>query len=151
RENVGFHSTREAAERAGFRPCKRCQPDQPPLAERQAAEVAELCRWMEASNEVPSLADLAKHVGWSTFHTHRTFKAVTGLTPRAWADGRRAERVRTELGRPGNVTQAMYEAGYNSSGRFYEKTNQILGMTPSKYRDGGKDLEIRFAIGESSL
>lgn len=150
-ENVRFHSSAEEAERAGFRPCKRCRPDEPPLAERRTALVAELCRLLEASDEIPSLKELASHVGLSLFHTHRVFKSVTGLTPRAYASAHRAERMRRALRETGNVTEAIYEAGYGSSARFYEASDSLLGMTPTKYRDGGANLEIRFAIGECSL
>ncbi|WP_437595093.1 bifunctional DNA-binding transcriptional regulator/O6-methylguanine-DNA methyltransferase Ada [Sorangium sp. So ce1000] len=150
-ENVGFHPTAAAAERAGFRPCLRCKPDQPPLAERQAAQVAELCRLIESSEEVPSLEELARHAGLSVFHTHRVFKAVTGVTPKAYAAAHRARRVRAELGKNGTVTQAIYAAGYSSGGRFYEQSNEVLGMTPTMYRAGGARMEIRFAIGECSL
>jgi AraC family transcriptional regulator of adaptative response/methylated-DNA-[protein]-cysteine methyltransferase len=150
-ENVAFHASAAAAERAGFRPCKRCKPDQPPRAERQAAQVAELCRMIESNEEAPTLDELAGHVGLSVFHAHRLFKAVTGLTPRAYAAAHRAKRVRSELDRSGSVTEAIYGAGYKSSGRFYEKSNERLGMTPTKYRDGGTNTEIRFAIGECSL
>ena len=150
-ENVAFHLTAADAEQAGFRPCKRCKPDQPPLAEQHAAQVAELCRLIENAEQVMSLAELANHVGLSPYHLHRVFKAVTGLTPRAYAAAHRASRVRTELGRSGTVTDAIYGAGYNSNGRFYEESNQVLGMTPTNYRAGGANTEIRFAIGECSL
>jgi AraC family transcriptional regulator, regulatory protein of adaptative response / methylated-DNA-[protein]-cysteine methyltransferase len=150
-ENVSFHPTRADAERAGFRPCKRCKPDQPPLCERRAAQVARVCRFIEAHEELPSLETLANHVGLSVFHLQRTFKAVTGVTPRAYAAEQRARRVRGELERTDTVTEAIYGAGFNSPARFYENANALLGMTPSKYRDGGKGIEIRFAIGESSL
>ncbi|XXV35479.1 bifunctional DNA-binding transcriptional regulator/O6-methylguanine-DNA methyltransferase Ada [Sorangium sp. So ce1504] len=150
-ENVGFHPTAAAAERAGFRPCLRCKPDRPPLAERQAAQIAELCRFIESSEQVPSLEELACHAGLSVFHTHRVFKAVTGVTPKAYAAAHRARRMRAELGKNGTVTQAIYAAGYSSGGRFYEQSNQVLGMTPTRYRAGGAQMEIRFAIGECSL
>jgi AraC family transcriptional regulator of adaptative response/methylated-DNA-[protein]-cysteine methyltransferase len=150
-ENVGFHPSRAAAEQAGFRPCKRCKPDQPPLAERQAAQVAELCRLIESSDEAPSLDALASHAGLSVYHLHRVFKAVTGVTPKAYATAHRAERVRAELGKSATVTEAIYGAGYSSNGRFYEESNQLLGMTPTEYRAGGASMEIRFAIGECSL
>jgi AraC family transcriptional regulator of adaptative response/methylated-DNA-[protein]-cysteine methyltransferase len=150
-ENVAFHADAAAAERVGFRACKRCKPDRPPLAERQAAAVAELCRLIESSDEIPSLEELAEHAGLSVFHTHRIFKAITGLTPKAYAAAHRAGRVRRELREKDTVTEAIYQAGYNSSARFYEESNQLLGMTPTKYRAGGKNLEIRFAIGECSL
>src|SRR5262249_44954913 len=96
-ENVAFHATPAAAERAGFRACKRCKPNQPPLAERRAAQIAELCRLIESSEHMPTLEQLASHAGLSVFHMHRLFKAVTGVTPRAYAAAHRARRVRSEL------------------------------------------------------
>jgi AraC family transcriptional regulator, regulatory protein of adaptative response / methylated-DNA-[protein]-cysteine methyltransferase len=150
-ENVSFHATCADAERAGFRPCMRCKPDQPPLAQRRAAQVAQVCRFIEAHDEMPSLETLANHVGLSVFHLQRTFKSVTGVTPRAYAAEQRAQRVRGELERKHTVTEAIYGAGFNSPARFYENANALLGMAPSKYRDGGQGIEIRFAIGESSL
>jgi AraC family transcriptional regulator of adaptative response/methylated-DNA-[protein]-cysteine methyltransferase len=150
-ENVSFHTRRTDAERAGYRPCKRCRPDQPPRAERQAASVAELCRFIEQHDELPSLAALAARAGLSVSHLHRTFKSITGLTPRAYAEARRAERVRGELRKEVSVTQAIYDAGYNSSARFYAKSTALLGMVPGAYRAGGAGLQIRFALGECSL
>jgi AraC family transcriptional regulator, regulatory protein of adaptative response / methylated-DNA-[protein]-cysteine methyltransferase len=150
-ENVRFHSTREDAERAGFRPCKRCKPDQPSLVEQHAAKVTEACRLIEASPSVPTLEELAGRAGLSPFHFHRIFRAITGLTPRAYAAAHRGERVRAELGRAGSVTAAIYESGYNSNGHFYGESQQVLGMTPTTYRAGGANAEIRFAVGECSL
>jgi AraC family transcriptional regulator of adaptative response/methylated-DNA-[protein]-cysteine methyltransferase len=150
-ENVSFHATAEAAQRAGFRPCKRCKPDQAARAEQQAATIAELCRYIAGADETPTLAQLAQHAGISPYHLHRLFKRVTGLTPKVYAAAGRAGRVREQLERGGSVTAAIYDAGYNSNGRFYEESNQVLGMTPTEYRDGGGDTEISFAIGECSL
>ncbi len=150
-ENVRFHHTAEDARRAGFRACQRCKPDQAPLAERHAALVTELCRIIEQTEQTPSLDTLAIHSGLSRFHVQRIFKAVTGVTPRAYARAHRAERVRAALDRGATVTEAIYDAGYNSSGRFYEQSDQLLGMTPTDYRDGGSNTEIRFAIGQCSL
>ncbi len=150
-ENVSYHLTTAAAESAGFRPCKRCKPDQPPLAERRAAQVAKLCRLIERSEEVPTLEELASLVGLSVFHAHRLFKNATGLTPKTYAAAHRAKRVRDELSKRKSVTEAIYGAGYSSSGRFYEESTQLLGMTPTRYRAGGVNMEIRFAIGECSL
>src|SRR5437773_7790391 len=93
----------------------------------------------------------AERAGLSAYHLHRVFKDVTGLTPKAYANAHRAKRVRKELGSSATVTQAIYGAGYNSQGRFYEESNQLLGMTPTRYRAGGADTEIRFAVGECSL
>lgn len=150
-ENVAFHTTSAEAQAAGFRPCKRCKPDQPSLAERNAASVALACRAIEAAEEPMSLEALAAEAGMSPFHFHRVFKAVTGLTPKAYADARRAERVRQALGETGTVTEAIYDAGFGSGSRFYEKSAQVLGMTPTRFRAGGDKAVIRFAIGQCSL
>lgn len=150
-ENVRFFTSREDAENAGFRPCKRCRPDQPSLAEHYAAKVIAACRYIEASETLPSLEDVAAHVGLSTSYFHRLFKQVTGLTPRAYASAHRDKRLRNELEKTSSVTAAMLDAGYNSHGRFYASSNAVLGMTPSTYRAGGATMEIRFAIGECSL
>jgi AraC family transcriptional regulator of adaptative response/methylated-DNA-[protein]-cysteine methyltransferase len=151
-KNVRFHRTTTDATRAGFRPCRRCKPDQPSLEQLHAAKVAEICRVIEAADQTPSLAALAKRAGLSPYHFHRVFKAVTGVTPRAYAAGHRTARVRNELKkRSKTVTQAIYDAGFNSGGRFYESSDQVLGMTPTDYRAGGADTEILFAVGECSL
>lgn len=150
-ENVTFHESIAAAERAGFRPCKRCKPGQPSLREQYARQVAELCRFIEGAERSPSLVELAERAGMSPYHLHRVFKAVTGLTPRAYVASRRAERVRTELGRGQSVTAAIYAAGFSSNSHFYAGSDQTLGMTPSRYRNGGHEAQIRFAIGQCSL
>ncbi len=150
-ENVAFHASTADAARAGFRPCKRCKPDQASQKEQHAAKVAEVCRFIEGAEQVPTLDQLARQAGLSAYHLHRVFKGVTGLTPRAYAAAHRARRVRQALGRGGSVTDAIYDAGYNSNGRFYEESGQVLGMTPTSYRTGGANIEIRFAIGECSL
>ncbi len=154
-ENVAFHATREEAEQAGFRPCKRCKPDQPALAEQHAAKVTQACRIIEqavaAAAATPDLEELAARVSLSTYHFHRVFKAITGVTPKAYAIARRAARVREELAQGGSVTDAIFDAGYNSNSRFYAEANGLLGMTPTKYRAGGADAQIRFAVGECSL
>ncbi len=150
-ENVAFHSTAADARRAGFRPCKRCRPDQPSAASQQAALIADLCRRIENAEREPSLQELASHAGLSAWHLHRVFKDVTGLTPRAYAAAHRAGRVRAELVHTGTVTEAIYGAGYTSAGDFYQKSNRLLGMTPTRYRSGGAGTRIRFAVGECSL
>jgi AraC family transcriptional regulator of adaptative response/methylated-DNA-[protein]-cysteine methyltransferase len=150
-KNVRFHLTTVDAEAAGFRPCKRCKPDQPPLAQQYAATVAAACRAIERAEKSPTLAELAKAAGLSTFHFHRVFKAVAGVTPREYAAAQRTKKLRAELSRSDTVTQAIYEAGFNSNGRFYEKSDAMLGMTPRDYRAGGVNAEIQFAIGECSL
>jgi AraC family transcriptional regulator of adaptative response/methylated-DNA-[protein]-cysteine methyltransferase len=150
-ENVSFHLSVAAAEQAGFRPCKRCRPGQPPLAQAQAGRIAELCRYLEQAEPTPTLEALATRAGWSAFHLHRVFKAVTGLTPRTYAAAHRAKKMRAELERSRSVTEAIYGAGYSSNGRFYAETNPVLGMTPSAFRAGGADTDIHFAVGECSL
>ncbi|MYN29932.1 bifunctional DNA-binding transcriptional regulator/O6-methylguanine-DNA methyltransferase Ada [Duganella levis] len=151
RKNVAFHDSREAAEQAGFRPCLRCKPDQPPLAERQAALVAQACRLIDEAEEAPDLDSLALAVGVSRFYFHRMFKAVTGITPKAYANAARARRVQAGLAGQASVTEAMYAAGFNSSGRFYAQSPAVLGMTPTAFRAGGVGEQIRFAIAECSL
>lgn len=151
RENVRFHATGADAERAGFRPCKRCRPDGRGLGETRAAVVAKACRLIETAEELPSLDTLAAAAGLSRFHFHRVFKATTGLTPRAYAAAHRARRVRAELAKRGTVTDAIYGAGFNSSGRFYATVPAVLGMTPTHFRAGGGGAAIRFAVGECSL
>jgi AraC family transcriptional regulator, regulatory protein of adaptative response / methylated-DNA-[protein]-cysteine methyltransferase len=150
-ENVAFHDTPADAQRAGFRPCLRCKPDEPSLAVQQAAVVARLCRRIEADEQPPSLDDLARDAQWSPFHLHRVFKRVTGLTPKAYAAAHRGRRVQQALSSSGSVTEAIYDAGYNSGGRFYADAPKVLGMTPTRFRAGGADTEMRFAIGQCSL
>ena len=150
-ENVCFFMTAADAENAGFRPCKRCKPDQRPLGDRHAELVANLCRQIESAETPPSLEALAQAARMSTFHLHRVFKAVTGVTPKAYAAAHRDNKIREELTRRGSVTDAIFEAGYNSNSRFYEESNRLLGMTPKSFRTGGADAVIRFAVGECSL
>lgn len=151
RENVTFHESAEAAERAGFRPCKRCRPRGPKLAEEQATAVAKACKLMAEADSAPNLETLAKTAGMSSFHFHRVFKSITGVTPRNYAAALRSKRVREKLPRSASVTDAIYDAGFNSSGRFYAKSNETLGMTPTDFRSGGKGASIRFAFGDSTL
>ena len=151
RENVRLHATPEAAERAGFRACKRCRPNRAALAEEHAAAVEKACRLIEEAEEIPALDALAAAAGMSRFHFHRVFKDVTGLTPRGYAAAFRARRVREELRRRDTVTEAIYGAGFNSNGRFYAAATDLLGMTPTRFRAGGDGAAIRFAVGECSL
>ena len=116
-----------------------------------AALVARACRLIEESEEEPSLNALAKAVGRSASYFHRSFKTVTGLTPKDYAAAHRASKVREGLASGSSVTEAIYDAGYNSSGRFYEKSTDMLGMTPTRFKAGGANEEIRFALGQTSL
>ncbi|GJD48391.1 Bifunctional transcriptional activator/DNA repair enzyme Ada [Methylobacterium crusticola] len=151
RENVSFHPTCAAAEAAGFRPCRRCRPNEPALEERQAAAVARACRLIEEAETLPALEALARAAGMSPFHFHRVFRRIAGVTPKAYADAHRAGRLATGLREAGTVTEAIYEAGYATASRFYASSNGRLGMTPTAYRDGGRGAAIRFAVGACSL
>ena len=150
-ENVRFHDSCADAEREGFRPCKRCRPNEAPLSERRAATVARACRTIDAAEEMPDLETLAAAAGMSRFHFHRIFKAATGLTPKRYASARRTERVRAELAGGATVTEAIYASAFNSSGRFYATAASALGMTATAFRDGGADEVIRFAVAACSL
>jgi AraC family transcriptional regulator of adaptative response/methylated-DNA-[protein]-cysteine methyltransferase len=150
-EHVAFHADGAAAERAGFRACKRCRPAGPSLDQERRVIVAELCRWIDAAESPPSLGELADRAGLSPHHLHRVFKAVTGTTPRAYAAERRAERLRVALEDGASVTEAIYSAGFGSSGRFYAASGRALGMKATDYRGGGKNHRIRFAVGQCSL
>jgi len=151
RGHVRFHETAADAERAGFRACKRCKPGEPSRVQQNAEMVAEACRLIETAEEEPKLDALARSVGLSPYHFHRIFKAALGVTPKAYATAHRNKRVRESLGTSATVTQAIYDAGFNSNGRFYATSSDVLGMTPSEFRSGGANAEIKFAIGESSL
>ena len=150
-KNVQLHDTLESARATGFRPCKRCNPEGASIEAENAALVAKACRIIEESEEEPSLEELADAVGRSPSYFHRMFKAATGLTPKDYAAAHRAKKVRQGLASGNSVTEAIYDAGFNSSGRFYEKSTDMLGMTPSQYRAGGANEEIRFAVGQTSL
>lgn len=149
--NVAFYASPGEAEAAGFRPCRRCHPKGQSPAEANAALIAEACRLIEAAEEPPSLDALAARIGMSPYHFHRRFRAATGLTPKAWAAAHRARRVRDELGGAPSVTGAIYDAGFNANSRFYAQSDARLGMTPTAYRRGGAEAEIRFAVGQCSL
>lgn len=151
RENVQFFNDAAEAEAAGFRPCKRCRQGLTSLADRHAAQIASVCRYIEQAEETPTLNELAKYAGMSTFHFHRLFKSITGLTPKGYADAHRSQRVREHLSQDTSVTDAIFDAGYHSNGRFYEKSNAMLGMTPTAFRAGGQGMKIYFAVGLCSL
>lgn len=150
-ENVEFFDSPAAAEAAGYRASRRGGPDSSAVLARHAEAVAQACRLIGVSEELPSLAEIAAQAGMSPFHFHRVFKAGTGLTPRAYAEARRRERVHAGLGDGKSVTEAIYDAGFNSNGRFYAASDRVLGMRPSDYKAGGTNTAIRFAVGECSL
>ncbi|HWL57033.1 MAG TPA: bifunctional DNA-binding transcriptional regulator/O6-methylguanine-DNA methyltransferase Ada [Paracoccus sp. (in: a-proteobacteria)] len=150
-ENVSFFPSPEAAEAQGFRPCLRCHPRGQSPAEANAALIAAACRMIEESEEVPSTEALARRIGLSTFHFHRQFKALTGLTPRGYASAHRGGRLREALASGASVTAAIHEAGFGSASRFYETAESVIGMSPSAFRKGGAEAEIRFALAQCSL
>ena len=131
--------------------CAARRPNEPALADQHAAAVARACRQIEEAEETPSLDALARAAGLSRFHFHRVFKAVTGVTPKAYAAAHRGKRVREELAQRGTVTEALYGAGFNSNARFYASAPALLGMTPTEFRAGGSGNIIRFAVGQCSL
>ena len=151
RENVSFFETGAQAEKAGYRACKRCRPDKPGAPDPQIEAVKRACERIEQAEEAPKLADLAARVGLSPYHFHRVFKTITGVTPKAYAAETRARRAADMLRTAETVTEAIYDAGFNSSSRFYESTAARLGMTPGAVRRGGAGACIRFAVGEASL
>lgn len=150
-QNVEFFDTAQQAEAAGYRPSKRASKDQSDVAAQHAATVATACRQIETAENPPALSELAETAGLSPFHFHRVFKAATGLTPRAYAAAHRSRRVREHLADGSSVTDALYEAGFNSNSRFYESANHLLGMKPGDYRAAGKNNDIHFAVGQCSL
>lgn len=151
RDRVAFHDTPAQAIAAGFRACLRCHPMQADRGAQQAQRVVRACRRLEADGPSPTLEELAREAGLSPYHFHRLFKSVTGLTPRAYAKARLAERVRQQLPAATSVTAALYDAGYRSNARFYADSRESLGMTPQAYRRGGADERIRFAVGQCAL
>ncbi|PKA73168.1 MULTISPECIES: bifunctional DNA-binding transcriptional regulator/O6-methylguanine-DNA methyltransferase Ada [Pseudomonas] len=150
-QNVEFFDTAEQAEAAGYRPSKRASKDQSEVSVQHAATVATACRQIESAEALPALNELAETAGLSPFHFHRVFKAVTGLTPKGYASAHRSRRVRERLANGGSVTEALYDAGFNSNSRFYEAADQLLGMKPGDYRAAGQNNDIRFAVGQCSL
>ena len=151
RRNIAFHDTCQAAEAAGFRACKRCRPNADSQQERHVTVVKDACRLIEAAETPLSLEELADAAGISAFHFHRVFKQVTGVTPKAYASAKRAERLATHVSREPSITDAVYAAGFAAPSRFYEQANARLGMTPTSYRRGGENARIRFAIGDCTL
>ncbi|MBK5534340.1 bifunctional DNA-binding transcriptional regulator/O6-methylguanine-DNA methyltransferase Ada [Pseudomonas sp. TH08] len=150
-QNVEFFNTALEAEAAGYRPSKRASKDQSEVAAQHAAIVATACRQIESAETLPALNQLAETARLSPFHFHRIFKAATGLTPKGYAAAQRSRKVRERLADGGSVTDALYDAGFNSNSRFYEAADQLLGMKPGDYRAAGQNNDIRFAVGQCSL
>ena len=152
REQVSFFAGPEAAERAGFRACRRCRPRENAFRDPHAEVVQRLCRYIDAHIEEPvSLAVLSREAGLSAFHLQRTFKRVLGVSPLQYARVRRLLNLKSRLKSGDDVTSAMYAAGYGSSSRLYEHAAGQLGMTPGAYRSGGAGTEIRYALAGCNL
>ena len=151
RKNVEFFDDRESAEQAGYRPCKRCQPDAESPQQQQTEMIARACRAIEESATSLGLDELASQANLSPWHFHRLFKEVVGVTPKQYATTHRNQRFRVGLMGDVSVTDAIYDAGFGSSSRAYEASAGHLGMTPSAYRGGGAGLEIRIAAGQCFL
>jgi AraC family transcriptional regulator of adaptative response/methylated-DNA-[protein]-cysteine methyltransferase len=145
---VAIHDSLAGARATGFRPCRRCHPDG---ASPRSRWVAEACRHIDTAETPPTLAALSARFGLSPTHLQRAFKAETGLSPRAYAAEARARRLRDGLTPDTTVTQALYAAGFNSSGRLYDQSDALLGMTPGRYRKGGAGETLRYACAPCSL
>lgn len=148
KKNVIFFNTSSEASRAGYRPCRRCSPQQ---NREQKDLVTQACRYLETTNSFPGIEAIAEKLAVSDSQLRRLFKKETGLTMKAYFDACRARRLKDHLIKEGTVTQSMAREGYRSAGRFYSDTQQILGMSPTQFRTGGIGVTIRFGIGQSSL
>jgi AraC family transcriptional regulator of adaptative response/methylated-DNA-[protein]-cysteine methyltransferase len=151
RENVSFFCQPDEAEAAGYRACLRCRP-KAANGNGQVSMVRAICRYLEQHLDEPlTLARLSEEFRLSPFHLQRRFKAVLGITPRAYADSCRVKQLKSNLRAGHSVTRAMYDAGYSSSSRLYERTASQLGMTPDKYRRGAIAAPIRYTFADSPL
>lgn len=149
RDRVVFFRSCEVAELAGFRPCKRCRPRE---RSAHADVVSQVCRFIENHPDAPvRLTALAERAGMSSFHLQRIFKRSLGVSPKEYADGCRFRTFKNKLKQAGSITEAVYAAGYGSSSRAYERTNARLGMTPSRYRQGGIQTRIGYTITNCPL
>jgi len=144
-EHVLFFETCAEAEAAGFRPCKRCSPRSVSPQQQQAEMIARVCKQIEDSDAPLSLDAMAQMAGLSSYHFHRVFKEGVGVTPKQYAAAHRARQVRQHL-QENSVTQAIYEAGFETSSNFYDQSASLLGMTPSQYQQGASGVEIRYTV-----
>jgi len=149
--NVVFFNSASEAEQQGYRASKRFYQGQPELEKIYTDKIEEACRYIEKSEGIMKLSDVADYVGMSSFHFHRLFKSITGLTPKDYSIARLHEKLRDNLGQSDSVTEAISSAGFSSNSRFYENASAMLGMTPKAWREGGKGAKIYFAIGICSL
>jgi AraC family transcriptional regulator of adaptative response/methylated-DNA-[protein]-cysteine methyltransferase len=151
RENVEFFDTTDLARAAGYRACKRCTPDEVSLEHRRNDAVTAACRAIEASAAPLRLNDLARDAGLSPHHFHRVFRQVTGVTPGAYVRAIRHKRMQAALASAPSVTDAIHDAGFNSSSRFYAGGTEALGMAPTAWRTGGAGERIRYAVEPCAL
>ena len=152
RENVVFFRARIAAEHAGFRPCKRCKPEAVHTSDPNGLLVEKICRYIDTHPGEPvTLEALSRALGISPFHLQRTFKALTGITPRSYADSLRLKSLKAGLREGHSVTRSLYDAGYGSSSRLYERASSQLGMTPSRYRKQGSGVTIHYAVAPTPI
>jgi AraC family transcriptional regulator, regulatory protein of adaptative response / methylated-DNA-[protein]-cysteine methyltransferase len=150
RHRVSFFSTPDAAEAGGYRPCKRCRPRQ--VETETLRRVREAQRYLERHlDETVTLERLGRALGMSPYHLQRTFKRMTGMSPRAYAGARRMERMKTGLKQGDSVSRASYDAGFSSLGRAYDQTSRRLGMAPGAYQRGGRGVRIRFTTVDTAL
>nr|WP_318380285.1 bifunctional DNA-binding transcriptional regulator/O6-methylguanine-DNA methyltransferase Ada [uncultured Enterobacter sp.] len=150
RENVRFYPDADSARAAGFRPCKRCQPDHPTVGQHRLDKIAKACRLLEQDAPV-TLEVLAQQVAMSPYHFHRLFRATTGMTPKAWQQAFRAERLRQTLAEGTRITDAVLAAGFPDSSSYYRHADRALGMTAQQYRSGGRETTVRYALERCTL
>jgi AraC family transcriptional regulator of adaptative response/methylated-DNA-[protein]-cysteine methyltransferase len=153
-ENVRFFTLPALAEDAGFRPCKRCHPREAVMVSPQARLVQAVCDYIRAhagDADALSLEQIGAAVGYTTSHIAHTFKAMLGMTPRQYAETQRMQHLRRNLRAGGTVTDAIYAAGYGSSSRVYERSDQMMGMTPAAYQRGGQGVTITYTISPCSF
>lgn len=148
RDHVEFFASGEEARAAGYRACLRCKPDE---VGRDREAVSAAVKLIEQAEEAPSLAELAAAVGYAPHHFQRIFKRDLGVSPAEYARGLRNRRTESALKQNGRVTDAVYDAGYSGPSGFYSDAKERLGMTPSAWRDGGRDETIRWTTFDSPL
>lgn len=150
RENTAFYSSWKEAERSGLRACLRCRPKSASLLDPQVGKVVEACRLLEANDPI-TLEELAGQLGLSPYHLQRSFKEIVGVSPKKYSEAKRMERFKNDLREGSEVTAAMYDAGFGSSSRLYEKASGSMGMTPAAYKKGGKGVTISYTITDCEL